>query len=72
LTTQADLGNFVARGGEAVLDLVGDMHGVTDTQLAVGTATRHFGRLNAVIACPGVVAEVAPLKEIIDATWDAV
>ena len=41
-------------------------------QLAVETATRHFGRLDAVVACAGVVAGGAPIWEVTDAAWDAV
>jgi SDR family mycofactocin-dependent oxidoreductase len=40
--------------------------------LAVETATRHFGRLDAVVACAGVLGVGAPLWEISDAAFDAV
>ena len=72
LATPADLDAVVARHGEAVLGLVGDVRSATDMQLAVETATRHFGRLDAVVACAGVVAGGAPLWETSDAAWDAV
>ena len=71
MATPADLESVVARHGDAVLALVGDVRSATDMQLAVETATRHFGRLDAVIAGAGVVAAGAPLWEITDATWDA-
>jgi NAD(P)-dependent dehydrogenase (short-subunit alcohol dehydrogenase family) len=48
LATPADLDVVVQRHGEAVLGLVGDVRSSTDMQLAVETATRHFGRLDAV------------------------
>lgn len=72
LATPADLDDVVHRHGDAVLGLVGDVRSTTDMQLAVETATRHFGRLDAVVACAGVVAGGAPLWEISDAAWDAV
>jgi SDR family mycofactocin-dependent oxidoreductase len=62
----------LTRHGDSVLGLVGDVRSATDMQLAVETATRHFGRLDAVVACAGVVAACAPLWEISDAAWDAV
>ena len=55
-----------------MLALVGDVRSATDMQLAVETATRHFGRLDAVVASAGVIAAGAPLWEISDAAWDAV
>jgi SDR family mycofactocin-dependent oxidoreductase len=72
LATPADLDDVVLRHGDAVLGLVGDVRSLADMQLAVETATRHFGRLDAVVACAGVVAGGAPLWEISDAAWDAV
>ena len=72
LGTKADLDAVVARHGDAVLGLVGDVRSATDMQLAVETATRHFGRLDAVVACAGVLGAGAPLWEVDDAVWDAV
>jgi SDR family mycofactocin-dependent oxidoreductase len=72
LATRADLDGVVARHGDVVLGLVGDVRSATDMQLAVETATRHFGRLDAVVACAGVLGAGAPLWEISDAAWDAV
>ena len=72
LATPGDLDAVVARHGENVLALVGDVRSATDMALAVETATRHFGRLSAVVACAGVVAGGGPLWEISDAAWDAV
>jgi SDR family mycofactocin-dependent oxidoreductase len=72
LATPADLDAVVAHHGDSVLGLVGDVRSATDMQLAVETATRHFGRLDAVVACAGVVGAGAPLWEITDAGWDAV
>jgi SDR family mycofactocin-dependent oxidoreductase len=72
LATPAELDAVVARHGDAVLGLVGDVRSATDMQLAVETAARHFGRLDAVVACAGVVAAGGPLWEISDAAWDAV
>ena len=72
LATPAELDAVVTRHGDSVLGLVGDVRSSTDMQLAVETATRHFGRLDAVVACAGVVAAGAPLWEISDAAWDAV
>lgn len=72
LATPGELDAVVARHGDAVLALVGDVRSATDMQLAVETATRHFGRLDAVVACAGVVAAGGPLWEITDAAWDAV
>ncbi len=72
MATPAELEAVVARHGDAVLSLVGDVRSATDMQLAVETATRHFGRLDAVVASAGVVAAGAPLWEISDAAWDAV
>ena len=72
LATSSDLDAVVARHGESVLGLVGDVRSDSDMQLAVETATRHFGRLDAVVACAGVVAGGAPIWELTDAAWDAV
>jgi SDR family mycofactocin-dependent oxidoreductase len=72
MATRSDLDAVVARHGDAVLGLVGDVRSASDMQLAVETATRHFGRLDAVVASAGVVAAGAALWEITDAAWDAV
>jgi SDR family mycofactocin-dependent oxidoreductase len=72
LATSADLDAVVARHGDSVLGLVGDVRSASDMQLAVETATRHFGRLDAVVACAGVVAGGAAIWELTDAAWDAV
>jgi SDR family mycofactocin-dependent oxidoreductase len=72
MATPAELDAVVARHGDAVLGLVGDVRSATDMGLAVETASRHFGRLDAVVAAAGVVAGGAPLWEVGDAAWDAV
>ena len=72
LASSADLDAVVAHHGDSVLGLVGDVRSASDMQLAVETATRHFGRLDAVVACAGVVAGGAPIWELTDAAWDAV
>lgn len=72
LATPGELDAVVARHGDSVLGLVGDVRSATDMQLAVETATRHFGRLDAVVAGAGVVAGGAPLWEMTEAAWDAV
>ncbi|MDE3064434.1 MAG: SDR family oxidoreductase [Acidobacteriota bacterium] len=72
MATPADLDAVVPRHGDAVLGLVGDVRSATDMGLAVETATRHFGRLDAVVAAAGVIAGAAPLWEVADAAWDAV
>jgi len=72
LATPADLDAVVARHGESVLGLVGDVRSATDMGLAVETAVRHFGRLDAVVAVAGVIAGGVPLWEMSDAAWDAV
>jgi len=72
LATPSDLDAVVARHGDAVLGLVGDVRSASDMALAVETATLHFGRLDAVVACAGVMAGGGPLWQISDAAWDAV
>ncbi len=72
LATPSDLEAVVARHGDSVLGLVGDVRSATDMGLAVETATRHFGRLDVVVACAGVLGAGAPLWEVSDAAWDAV
>ena len=72
MATPADLDDVVDRHGEAVLGLVGDVRSATDMQLAVETATRHFGRLDVIVACAGVIGAGGPLWEISDEAWDAV
>jgi len=72
LATPADLDAVVARHGDAVLGLVGDTRSAADMELAVDTAVRHFGRLDAVVAAAGVVGGGAPLWEMTDAAFDAV
>ena len=72
LATPADLDSVVARHGDSVLGLVGDVRSATDMSLAVETATRHFGRLDAAVAVAGVITGGVPLWEMTDASWDAV
>ncbi len=72
MAAPGDLDAVVARHGDAVLGLVGDVRSASDMGLAVETATRHFGRLDAVVAAAGVVAGAGPLWEVTDAAWDAV
>ncbi|MEI6735572.1 MAG: SDR family NAD(P)-dependent oxidoreductase [Actinomycetes bacterium] len=60
LATPADLDAVVARHGDAVLGLVGDARSAADMELAVDTAVRHFGRLDAVVAAAGVVGGGSP------------
>jgi SDR family mycofactocin-dependent oxidoreductase len=72
MATPGDLDAVVARHGDSVLGLVGDVRSAPDMQLAVETATRHFGRLDAVVACAGVIGAGGPLWAITDAEWDAV
>jgi SDR family mycofactocin-dependent oxidoreductase len=72
LATPLELDSVVARHGDKVLGLVGDVRSATDMGLAVETAVRHFGRLDAVVAGAGVIAGGGPLWEMNDAAWDAV
>ena len=72
MATPADLDSVVARHGENVLGLVGDVRSKDDMDLAVETAVRHFGRLDAAVACAGVVVGGSPLWEMSDAAYDAV
>jgi SDR family mycofactocin-dependent oxidoreductase len=72
MATPADLDAVVARHGDSVLGLVGDVRSSSDMQLAVETATRHFGRLDAVVACAGVMGGGGQFWHVSDAAWDAV
>ena len=72
MATPAELDAVVARHGEHVLGLVGDVRSATDMELAVETATRHFGRLDAVVAAAGVIGGGQVLWETPDALYDAV
>lgn len=72
MASPAELDALVARHGDHVLGLVGDTRSASDMALAVETATRHFGRLDAVVAVAGVIAGGVPLWEMTDAAWDAV
>jgi SDR family mycofactocin-dependent oxidoreductase len=72
MATPSELDALVARHGDQVLGLVGDVRSSTDMGLAVETATRHFGRLDAVVAAAGVIAGGGPLWEMSDAAFDAV
>lgn len=72
MATPADLDAVVARHGDHVLGLVGDVRSKADMDLAVETAVRHFGRLDAAVACAGVVVGGGPLWEMNDAAYDAV
>jgi SDR family mycofactocin-dependent oxidoreductase len=72
MATPADLDAVVARHGDLVLGLVGDVRSDTDMRLAVETATRQFGRLDAVVAAAGVIGADGPLWTINDAAWDSV
>ncbi len=72
MASPVDLDAVVSRHGDAVLGLVGDVRSANDMGLAVETATRHFGRLDAVVAAAGVVAAGGPLWTVTDGAWDAV
>lgn len=72
MSTQRDLDAVVARHGEAVLGLVGDVRSAADMRLAVETATLHFGRLDAAVACAGVMAAGGPAWAVADEEVDAV
>jgi SDR family mycofactocin-dependent oxidoreductase len=72
LATPSDLDAVVARHGDAVLGLVGDVRAADDMALAVETAVRHFGRLDAVVAAAGVITGGYPLWEMSDAAFAAV
>jgi SDR family mycofactocin-dependent oxidoreductase len=72
MASASDLDAVVARHGDAVLGLVGDVRSATDMALAVETAMRHFGQLDAVVAVAGVIAGGVPLWEMSDAAFDAV
>lgn len=72
MATPGELDAVVARHGDSVLGLVGDVRSSSDMQLAVETATRHFGRLDAVVACAGVMGAGGQFWRITDAEWDAV
>ena len=72
MATPADLDAVVARHGESVLGLVGDVRSKADMDLAVETAVRHFGRLDAVVAAAGVIGGGTTLWETPDAVYDAV
>ncbi len=72
MATQRDLDAVVARHGEAVLGLVGDVRSAADMRLAVETATLHFGRLDAVVAGAGVMAAGGPVWALEDQAVDAV
>ncbi len=71
LATPADLDAVVARHGDSVLGLVGDVRSASDMALAVETATRHFGRLDVVVAAAGVIVGGDTLWNTNDAEWDA-
>jgi SDR family mycofactocin-dependent oxidoreductase len=72
LATKSDLDAVVARHEDQVLGLVGDVRSAADMSLAVETAVRHFGRLDAVIAAAGVLAADGPLWDVEDESYDAV
>lgn len=72
MATPADLDSVVARHGDSVLGLVGDVRSKADMELAVETAVRHFGRLDAVVAAAGVIGGGTTLWETPDAVYDAV
>jgi SDR family mycofactocin-dependent oxidoreductase len=72
MATPAELDEVVARHGDAVLGLVGDVRSAADMALAVETATRHFGQLDAVVAAAGVIAGGVAMWEMTDAQFDAV
>jgi SDR family mycofactocin-dependent oxidoreductase len=73
MATPADLDAVVARHGDSVLGVVGDVRSATDMALAVESATRHFGRLDAVVANAGVVGGGTNLWEedqaVLEAMW---
>ena len=70
MATAADLDAVVTRHGDAVLGLVGDVRSAQDMRLAVETATRHFGRLDAVVAAAGVLTATGPFWEVTDEACD--
>ncbi len=72
LASPADLEAVVARHGDAVVGLVGDVRSRPDMELAVDTAVRHFGQLDAVVATAGVLAGGGPVWEASDEALEAV
>jgi SDR family mycofactocin-dependent oxidoreductase len=72
MATPADLDSVVDRHPGRVLGLVGDARSADDMALAVETAAAQFGRLDAAVACAGVIAGGQPLWELDDDVYEAV
>lgn len=70
--SKKELDHVVGRHGEKAIALVGDVRSRDDMELAVETATSHFGRLDVVVAGAGVIAGGVPLWEMDQATIDTV
>jgi len=70
LATSADLDAVVARHGDSVLGLVGDVRSASDMRAAVDEAVTHFGGLQAAVAAAGVISGGPLAWEIPDAQWD--
>ncbi len=60
------------RHGEAVAGLVGDVRSRADMELAVDTAVRRFGQLDAVVGAAGVLAGGGPVHQVSDEALEAV
>lgn len=72
MATPADLEALVDRHPGRVLSLVGDARSAQDMALAVETAISQFGRIDAAVACAGVIAGGAALWDTPDDVYDAV
>ena len=72
LARPEDLEAVVARHGEVVAGLVGDVRSRADMELAVDTAVERFGQLDVVVAAAGVLAGGGPVHEASDEALEAV
>jgi SDR family mycofactocin-dependent oxidoreductase len=70
MATPSDLDDVVARHGDRVLGVVGDVRSSDDMRLAVESATRQFGRLDAIVAAAAVVVGGEPVWATSDTAWE--
>jgi len=70
MATPEDMDKLVARHGEAVHPVIGDVRRRADVAAAVAAAQERFGQLDAAVAVAGVLSGGVPLWELEDDQWD--
>lgn len=71
LATRTDLDATLAACGPHALAVVGDTRSQTELDAAIDLTVRHFGGLDAAVACAGAIAGGPPAWETSEEVWEA-